>query len=113
VSVLTDQTAEDTTIRVPHSVNEVLDSVKKSQGISKKDWFKGVVLQWKFLNNDDDFDTSKSAQSDALVLKNLKRTRDGLVAKGATSAELVAFDEAIKITENRLKLYRDGDGEGV
>jgi hypothetical protein len=109
---LTDQENEDITIRVPRSVNEVLD-LAKSQGCSKKDWLRKAALQMNFLNNDYDFDTSKSIQSDSNVLKNLERVREGLVAKGATSVELVAFDEAIKITKNRLKLYRDGDGGDV
>ena len=101
---------DDITIRVPRSANDVLE-IAKSQGCSKKDWFKKAVLQMNFLNNDFDFDTSKNIQSDMNVLKNLERVREGLVAKGATAVELVAFDEAINITKNRLKLYREKDGE--
>jgi hypothetical protein len=110
---LASQESSDITIRVPRSVNDALE-VAKAQGCSKKDWFRKAALQMNFLNNDYDFDTSKSIQSDVNVLKNLERVREGLVTKGATSIELFAFDEAIKITKNRLELYRkSGDGATV
>jgi hypothetical protein len=111
VAVLTDQTITDITIRVDRSVNDVLE-LAKAQGHSKKDLLQRAVRWIQFVDNDYDLKTTESMQNDVLQLKALERVREEQVAKGATSSELVAFDEVIKNAKNRLKLYREHDGDG-
>ena len=106
---LTDQATDDITIRVTRSVNDVLE-LAKAQGHSKKDLLQRAVRWIQFVDNDYDFKTTESMQTDILQLKALERVYEEQVAKGATQAELVAFAEVIENTKNRLKLYREGNG---
>ena len=49
-------------------------------------------------------------QKDVLQRVLLESVREDFIVKGATAPELVAFDEALKAVNERLQLYREGNG---
>lgn len=104
----------DITIRVDRSVNDVLE-LAKAQGYSKKDLFQRAIRHIQFVDNfitdNYDFKTTALLQNDVLQLKFMERVREEQVVKGATSVELVAFDEVIRNIRDRLKFYREHNGD--